>query len=37
MPVEHDENGTYIFSSKDLCLNKRNSRNNRYGSRKSKN
>lgn len=20
MPVEHDENGTYIFSSKDLCL-----------------
>ncbi len=20
MPVEHDENGTYIFSSKDMCL-----------------
>ena len=20
MPVEYDENGTYIFSSKDLCL-----------------
>ena len=20
MPVEHDEKGTYIFSSKDLCL-----------------
>ena len=33
MPVETDENGTYILSSKRFMLNKRNSTNNRNGRR----